>query len=46
MIELESKKIEYKTRLNHIKNNETFCTIDAEKMLLDEHWINFFKQIS
>jgi len=44
--QLENKKIEYEKRLNHAKDSDKFCTVDAEKMLLEKDWINFFKRYS
>lgn len=43
---LEDKKKEYIERLNNMKDNYKFCTVDAEKMLLQEEWISFFKRHS
>ena len=43
---LEDKKKEYIERLNNMKDDYKFCTVDAEKMLLQEEWITFFKRYS
>ena len=41
---LEEKKRNYRDRLNHMKDAEKLCTVDAEQMLLREEWTSFFRQ--